>query len=91
MRRCADKIELLEFQREIDELLRGQRFLMEELCVTSAGPVRVWTRGDDPTKPLVYLSAGMHGDEPAGPMAVNTVFYGFPAHSAPPVFTFIYI
>lgn len=71
MRRCADKIELLEFQREIDELLRGQRFLMEELCVTSAGPVRVWTRGDDPTKPLVYLSAGMHGDEPAGPLAVK--------------------
>ena len=73
MRRCADKIELLEFQLEIDELLREQGFLMEDLCATSAGPVRAWTRGDDPTKPLVYLSAGMHGDEPAGPLAVKAL------------------
>lgn len=71
MRRCADKIELDNFQREIDELLREQGFLMEELCTTSAGPVRVWTRGEDLNKPLVYLSAGMHGDEPAGPLAVK--------------------
>jgi hypothetical protein len=73
MRRCADKIALSEFQREIDELLSLQGCEVEDLCETSAGPLRIWIRGDDQTKPLVYLSAGMHGDEPAGPLAVKAL------------------
>jgi protein MpaA len=35
---------------------------------TSAGPLLAWTRGGSRAK--VYLSAGMHGDEPAGPLAM---------------------
>lgn len=35
---------------------------------TETGEIRGWTKGSG--KPLVYLSAGIHGDEPAGPLAL---------------------
>jgi hypothetical protein len=35
---------------------------------TEAGEIRGWERGEG--KPLVYVSAGIHGDEPAGPLAM---------------------
>jgi murein peptide amidase A len=38
------------------------------LAETEAGPLMAWERAHD--GPRVYLSAGMHGDEPAGPLAV---------------------
>ena len=43
-------------------------FACESILETSAGPLLAWTRGGSQTK--VYLSAGMHGDEPAGPLAM---------------------
>lgn len=43
-------------------------FAREPILETIAGPLLAWTRGDSQTK--VYLSAGMHGDEPAGPQAM---------------------
>lgn len=39
------------------------------LTDTAAGPVSVWTR-DAIVGPSIYLSAGIHGDEPAGPLAM---------------------
>lgn len=38
------------------------------LTETAAGPLMVWERPDG--GPRVYLSAGIHGDEPAGPLAL---------------------
>lgn len=38
------------------------------LAETDAGPLTAWLRPD--AGPRVYLSAGMHGDEPAGPLAM---------------------
>lgn len=43
-------------------------FSHSHLCNTPAGPLSVWERGG--AGPAVYLSAGMHGDEPAGPLAM---------------------
>lgn len=43
-------------------------FARSDLWVTPAGPLSVWERDGD--GPPVYLSAGMHGDEPAGPLAM---------------------
>ena len=43
-------------------------FRREDLLETDDGPLVAWEKeGDGPT---VYLSAGIHGDEPAGPLAV---------------------
>lgn len=43
-------------------------FAGKVLAETSAGPLAVWERGT--SGPSTYLSAGMHGDEPAGPLAL---------------------
>ncbi|MBM3863108.1 MAG: M14 family metallocarboxypeptidase [Verrucomicrobia bacterium] len=43
-------------------------FLREDLLQTGAGALSAWTRADP--GPVVYLSAGIHGDEPAGPLAL---------------------
>lgn len=46
----------------------GRRgFVPRVLCGTPAGPLTVWERPGE--GPAAYLSAGMHGDEPAGPLA----------------------
>lgn len=43
-------------------------FAEEVLEETSAGPLSAWTR-EGPGR-HIYLSAGIHGDEPAGPLAL---------------------
>jgi hypothetical protein len=43
-------------------------FSAEQLADTSAGPLMAWER--HAAGPRVYLSAGIHGDEPAGPLAL---------------------
>lgn len=43
-------------------------FSCEVLAETSAGPLVAWRRAGK--GPRVYLSAGIHGDEPAGPLAL---------------------
>ncbi len=48
---------------------RSAGFAEEELIPTADGPVSVWTRAR-PAAKRIYLSAGIHGDEPAGPLAL---------------------
>lgn len=43
-------------------------FSSDLLAETAAGPLMAWERAAD--GPRVYLSAGIHGDEPAGPLAL---------------------
>jgi hypothetical protein len=43
-------------------------FRVEQLADTPAGPLVAWDRPG--SGPRVYLSAGIHGDEPAGPLAL---------------------
>ncbi len=43
-------------------------FARRDLADTPAGPLSVWERGE--TGRSIYVSAGMHGDEPAGPLAL---------------------
>lgn len=50
----------------------GQRagFQCEELAHLKSGPSLALTRDPDPTRPCIYLSGGVHGDEPAGTLAL---------------------
>jgi hypothetical protein len=41
---------------------------------TAAGPLQAWERAGD--GPRVYLSGGIHGDEPAGPLALLDLMIG---------------
>jgi len=54
---------LFEFSREAEA--RG--FAGEVLTACAGGPMMAWERAA--AGPRVYLSAGIHGDEPAGPLA----------------------
>lgn len=54
---------LREFRAEAEQ--RG--FAIEELAMTASGPILAFTRAAEGES--AYLSAGMHGDEPAGPLA----------------------
>jgi protein MpaA len=58
----------LEFQNDFREAALAEGFVPASLLELDAGILLAWER---PAKgPRVYLSAGIHGDEPAGPLAV---------------------
>lgn len=53
---------------EFSALALGEGFRETLLLETGDGPVLAWEKDGD--GPMVYLSAGIHGDEPAGPLAL---------------------
>ncbi len=71
MRVCSDSVDLGKLFEGLDQLFFFRGFLREEICMTDAGPIVAWSRFEGKDLPTVYLSAGMHGDEPAGPLAVE--------------------
>jgi murein peptide amidase A len=73
---CADRIDVGHWSNLFDELFRERGFVRAEICLTPAGPIVGWKRMEGEGLPTVYLSAGMHGDEPAGPLAVEAYWRG---------------
>jgi len=63
----GDFFDLPNFLAEISTAAAGQGFTAEILLETEDGPIIAWERGGE--TPPIYLSAGIHGDEPAGPLA----------------------
>ena len=63
-----DGFDVASFLGGFAELAGRKGFTRKLLCETAAGPVLAWERlnGEAPA----YLSSGMHGDEPAGPLAM---------------------
>jgi predicted deacylase len=66
----VDEVYDAEFAREAR--LRG--FAGEVLLETAAGPIVAWERVGE--GPRVYVSSGIHGDEPAGPLAMLELMKG---------------
>jgi len=62
------------FRHEFATAAATAGFVRRELASTAAGPVEAWTRGNGGRS--VYLSAGIHGDEPAGPLALLELLRG---------------
>jgi predicted deacylase len=60
-------MEVRKFLDDFGALAAARGFSARTLCGTAAGPLVAWERPGD--TPPAYLSAGMHGDEPAGPLA----------------------
>lgn len=61
----ARGIDVRPFLEEFGDLAESRGFIRRFLAETPAGPLLAWEKpGAGP-----YLSAGMHGDEPAGPLA----------------------
>lgn len=59
----------LEFIRDWESEASARGFETRSLLETGGYPVPVSVRGN-PTAPCVYLSSGIHGDEPSGPQAL---------------------
>lgn len=57
-----------EFLPSFSRVAEECGFVHEILAETAAGPLLAWERPAE--GPRVYLSAGIHGDEPAGPLAL---------------------
>jgi hypothetical protein len=62
------------FQLAFREAAEAGGFFATKLTESSAGEVTAWER-PSPGK-RVYLSAGIHGDEPAGPLALLELLHG---------------
>jgi murein peptide amidase A len=56
------------------EAAEAAGFSSEILVVTAGGPLMAWVR--EAEGPRIYLSAGIHGDEPAGPLALLELMRG---------------
>ena len=64
------------FQGAFHREAEAAGFLSTSLAELNAGPLIVWEKPG--AGPRVYLSAGIHGDEPAGPLALlNLLREGF--------------
>jgi predicted deacylase len=58
-----------QFLDDFAAVAKAQGFSEHTLCNTSAGPMQAWTRGTAGL-PRIMISSGIHGDEPAGPLAL---------------------
>ncbi len=63
-----ETFELLDFQTAFRAAAEAFGFVPSVLVELAAGPLVVWERPGN--GPSIYLSAGIHGDEPAGPLAL---------------------
>lgn len=71
-----------EFHAAFHEAALAAGFKPTLLTRFDDGPILAWERADN--GPGIYLSAGIHGDEPAGPLALLNLmregFFDVPAH-----------
>lgn len=71
VRRMIEAFTWSEFEIAFREAAVAAGFAAVDLVVTASGPVTAWSRqGNAEDARHVYLSAGIHGDEPAGPLAL---------------------
>ncbi|MFA6961773.1 MAG: M14 family metallocarboxypeptidase [Opitutaceae bacterium] len=76
---CA--LDPLPFVLKFDEAARARGFVAEPLGQIAGVPLTAYTKHSTDTRPRIYVSSGIHGDEPAAPLALlsmleNEVFDG---------------
>lgn len=62
--------------REIEEAARPHGYLLHRLTSPSGPEIAVLTRDEGNRGPRVLVSAGVHGDDPAGPQTLLALFQG---------------
>ncbi|HLS28390.1 MAG TPA: M14 family metallocarboxypeptidase [Opitutales bacterium] len=65
--------EKLDVEATLDGLLRvaeKEKFQVETMTEVGGFPIYSFLRLGNRGAPIIYLSAGLHGDEPAGPLAI---------------------
>jgi murein peptide amidase A len=66
----ADLLEPGRFAARIQAIARNQGFRVEPFGELAGFPLFALTKRTPGPRPRIYLSAGIHGDEPAGPLAL---------------------
>lgn len=67
-------LQVKQLSDRLHEAARRQRFQVGYIAHVGEFGIPLFTRGADENKPSIYISAGIHGDEPAGPMALLEMF-----------------
>jgi len=63
------------FEEEFARVAIGQNFVPEVIWESGEDMIRVWTRSAEAAfAPRIFISAGIHGDEPCGPEALLRLF-----------------
>ncbi len=66
----ASALDPADFARRFAEAARRQGFRAEPLAEVAGVPLAAYTKRTPGPRPRLYLSAGIHGDEPAPPLAL---------------------
>jgi murein peptide amidase A len=71
----GETIDIPKVLREIEQAVAGKNWVRDTIPLPSGTVAEprdfiAWRRQTEPARNRVYLSAGIHGDEPAGPLAV---------------------
>jgi len=66
----ASALDPADFVRRFSEAARRQGFRAEPLAEIAGVPLAAYTKRTPGPRPRLYLSAGIHGDEPAPPLAL---------------------
>lgn len=64
----SERFDWPQFSTDFSEVAHAAGFLPTVLATTAAGDLIAWEKAGP--GPSIYLSAGIHGDEPAGPLAL---------------------
>jgi murein peptide amidase A len=65
-----NSIEPLAFAERVQTAAQAQGFRVEQFGETAALPLFALTKRTRGPRPRIYFSSGIHGDEPAGPLAL---------------------
>lgn len=66
----------LPFVREFDEVAKARGFRAEPLVSVAGAPLAAYTKRTPGTRLRIYVSSGIHGDEPAAPLALLSMLRG---------------
>ncbi|MCX6883067.1 MAG: M14 family metallocarboxypeptidase [Verrucomicrobia bacterium] len=67
---CGERIDIQAVLSEIDELARQLDWQPQKICSDDDLIINAYVRPSSPSSHCFYISSGIHGDEPAGPLAV---------------------
>lgn len=71
------------FLRDFAQLAKERGFREEQYGETNSGPLLAFTKHSPGPRPRIYISAGIHGDEPAPPVVLRSLLSeGFFDHRA---------
>ncbi|MBC2605469.1 M14 family metallopeptidase [Pelagicoccus albus] len=76
----SQRFDLAAFESDVDSLAASAGFAKHEIWQDGLGhAINLWTKESaTPDAPSILISAGMHGDEPAGPLALLELFKNYP-------------